>query len=87
MNPYSVLRHCEESYRCLMDREVDSEDSTRLPDENETIGCSGSCENRGTTPACPQTRIVAHPIPRWLTEPGMMREEVARRSEGMRSNW
>ena len=49
MNPYSVLMHHEESYRCLMDREVGSKDSTRLPDTNETIGCSGSRENRGTT--------------------------------------
>ena len=27
------------------------------------------------------TRMAARPIPSWLTEPGMMREEVARRSE------
>ena len=51
MNPYSVLRHCEESYRCPMDHEVDSKDSMRLPDENETIGCSGSHENQGMTPS------------------------------------
>ena len=49
MNPYSALMHCEESYRCLIDCEVGSKDSTRLPDTNETIGCSGSHENRGTT--------------------------------------
>ena len=49
MNPYSVLRHHEESYRCLMDCEVDSKDGTRLPDTNKTIGCSGSCKNWGTT--------------------------------------
>ena len=49
MNPYSALRHHEESYRRLMDHEVGSKDITRLLDTNKTIGCLGSCENWGTT--------------------------------------
>ena len=65
MNSYSVLRHHEESYRCPMDHEVDSEDSTRLLDTIETIDCSGSHENQGMTATfqcCPGCEVLNEPV-------------------------